>query len=193
MGWRKIKEQLCYNFGSVATKQHTASMLIDQQQKPNETLQEYIQKISHLLLKSSGLLPHQAKDLAHIIHFICNLHKQKLQHYLLDKNPTSVQNAITLAQQKEAKLCIIEGLHNHDPEHKINHISNKQYQSQNSNKGPCSGCSGPHLIRDCENSVCKRCKMNLDNHVPARCPRRKPPTKQKLLNPLYSNSPKECS
>ena len=97
MGWNKIKEQLCYNFGSVATKWHATSMLIDQQQKPMETLQEYVQRFLDLLLKSSGLLPHQAKDLAHITHFICNLHNQKLQHYVLGKNPTSVQNAIMLA------------------------------------------------------------------------------------------------
>ena len=83
MGWHKIKEHLCYNFGSVATKQHVASMLIDQQQTASETLQEYIQRFSDLLLKSSGLLPHQAKDLAHITHFIHNLHNQKLQHYML--------------------------------------------------------------------------------------------------------------
>ena len=49
-GWSKIKEWLHYNFSSVATKQHTASMLIDQQQKLTETLQEYIQKFSDLLL-----------------------------------------------------------------------------------------------------------------------------------------------
>ena len=118
-------------------------MLIDQQQKPTETLQEYIQKFSDLLLKSSGLLMHQAKDLAHITHFICNLHNQKLQHYMLGKNPTSVQNAITLAQKKDAKLCIIEGLHNHGPGQEINNISNKQYENLNSNTGPCHGCNGP--------------------------------------------------
>ena len=56
---------LLYNFGSVATKQCAASMLIDHQQRPSETLQEYTQKFSDPL-KSSGLLPHQAKDLAHI-------------------------------------------------------------------------------------------------------------------------------
>ena len=49
---------------------------------------------------------------------------------MLSKNPTSVQNAITLAQKKDAEFCIIEGLLNHDPEHEINHISNKQYQNQ---------------------------------------------------------------
>ena len=95
-------------------------MMIDQQQKPNETLQEYVQKFSDLLLKSSGLLPYQAKYLAHITHFICNLHNQIIQHYVLGKNPTSVQNVITLAQKKDAKLTTIEGLHDHDPEHKIN-------------------------------------------------------------------------
>ena len=62
------------------------------------------------------------------MHFICNLHNQKLQHFVLGKNPTSVQNTITLAQMKDAELCIAECLHNHDPEHEINHISNKQYQ-----------------------------------------------------------------
>ena len=74
LGCNKIKECLCYNFGSVATKQHAASMLIDQQQKPYETLQEYIQRFLDLLVKCSGLLPHQVKDMAHIRHFIRNLH-----------------------------------------------------------------------------------------------------------------------
>ena len=101
MGWHKIKECLCYNFGSVATKQHVTSMLIDQQQTATETQQKYIQRFSDLLLKSSGFLLHQVKDLAHIMPFICNLCNQKLQHYMLGKNPTSIQNAITLAQKKD--------------------------------------------------------------------------------------------
>ena len=125
-------------------------MLIDQQKKPTETLQEYVQRFSDLPLKSSGLLPHQAKDLTHIMHFICNLHNQKVQHYVLGKNLTSVQSAITLAQKMDAELCITEGLNNHDPGHKINHISNKQYLGHISNPGPCHGCSGPHLIRHCK-------------------------------------------
>ena len=48
-------------------------MLTDQQQKPTETLQEYVQNFSDLLLKSSGLLPHQAKDLTNT-----TLHTQPL-------------------------------------------------------------------------------------------------------------------
>ena len=48
-------------------------MLTDQQQKPSETLQEYT-KILGSLTKVNGLLPHQAKELAHITHFIRNLH-----------------------------------------------------------------------------------------------------------------------
>ena len=99
---------------SEATKQHVASVLIDQQQTATETLQEYIQRFSDLVLKFNGLLLHQAKDLAHITHFICNLHNQKLQHYMLGKNSTSVQDAITLAQKKDGELHIIEGLHSHD-------------------------------------------------------------------------------
>ena len=51
-------------------------MLIDQQQKHTETLQEYVQRFSDLLFKSSSILPHQAKDLAHLTYFICNLHNQ---------------------------------------------------------------------------------------------------------------------
>ena len=61
MGWNKIKEQLHYSFGSVATKQHAVLVLIGQQQTPSETLQEYVHKFSDLLLKSSSLLPYQAK------------------------------------------------------------------------------------------------------------------------------------
>ena len=88
MEWNKIKECLCCNFESAATKQHVASMLIDQQQKPTETLQEYVQRFLDPVLKSSGLLPHQAKGFAHITHFISNLHNQKLQHYVLGKTPS---------------------------------------------------------------------------------------------------------
>ena len=58
MDWHKIKEHLPYNFSTVGTKQHVASMLIDQQQSATVTLQEYKQRFSDLLLKSSGLLPH---------------------------------------------------------------------------------------------------------------------------------------
>ena len=67
--WKRIKEQLCYNFSSVATKQHVASMLIKPTTKASETLQEYLQRFADLLLKSSGLLPNQVKDLAHIMPF----------------------------------------------------------------------------------------------------------------------------
>ena len=89
-------------------------MLIDQEQKPTETLQECTQTLLDLLLKSTGLLQHQAKDLAHVTHFIHNLHNQKLQHNVLGKNPTSLQSAITLAQNKDAELHITESLHNHN-------------------------------------------------------------------------------
>ena len=112
------------------------------------------------------------------MHFICNVYSKKLQHY-----------AIAFAQKRDNELCIIGGLHNHDPEHKINHISNKQYQDQNSIPGPCHGYGGPHLVRDCENSVCKRGKLSLDTHVPARFPTRKHPAKQQMLNTLYNDSP----
>ena len=110
-------------------------MLIDSQQTPTETMQEYIKRFLDLLLKSSNLLPHQAKDLAHITLFICNLHNQKLQHYILGKNSTSVQNVITLAQKNDAELHIIEGLPSHDSGHEINNITNKQNDNQN-NIGP---------------------------------------------------------
>ena len=162
MGWNKIKEWLCFNFSSIATKQHTASMLIDQHQKQTETLQEYIGKNSDLLLQWLPTL--QVRDLVQITHFTCKFHNLKLQHYVLGKNPNSVQNAITLAQKKDAELHIIEGLYNLNPEHEINNMSNNHYQNQNSNTGPCHGCSGPHLIKDCKDSVCKWYKPNLDTY-----------------------------
>ena len=65
-----------------------------------------------------------------------------------------------LVQKKDAKLCIIEGLHNHDPGHKLNNIYNKQHENQNSSIGSYHACNGLHLIKDCEDSVCKRYKPN---------------------------------
>ena len=93
------------------------------------------------------------------------------------------------SSEKDAELCIIQGLLNHDPEHKIKNISNKQYQNQKCNTGLCHGCSGSCLIKDCKDSVCKRCRPNLDNHAPARCPRKRSPNRQQWLNPSYSNNP----
>ena len=74
--------------------------------------------------------------MAHITQFIYNLHIQRLEHYVLSKNPTSVQNAITLAKRKDAELHIIEGLHNHNSDHEVNNIYNKQNNNEN-NMGPC--------------------------------------------------------
>ena len=104
------------------------------------------------------------------------------------KNSTSAQNAVTLVQTKDAEFCIIEGLHNHDPEHEIYNISDKQYQNQSSNTGPCHGYNGPYLIKDCEDSECKRCRPNSDNYAPARCPRRRTPNRLQWFNPFYSNN-----
>ena len=132
-------------------------MLIDQQQKPSETLPEYVQTFSDLLLKFSGLLPHQALDLVHITHFIRNLHNQKLQHYILGRNPTSVQNAIMLMQKKDAELKIIDGLHNNNLDHEIHNINLSQ-NDKPSDPGPCHACNGPHFIKDCNETTCLRCK-----------------------------------
>ena len=98
------------------------------------------------MLKPSGLLPHHTKDLANITHFIRNLHNQKLQHYVLGKNSTLVQNAITLSQKKDAELRIIEGLHNHDSGHEINNTYSK-HNDKPANTGPYHACNGSHLIK----------------------------------------------
>ena len=34
--------------------------------------------------------------------------------------------------------------------------------------GPCVACNGPHLIKDCTESICNGCKPNLDNNTPAK-------------------------
>ena len=52
-------------------------MLIDQQQKSSEILKEYGKRFLDLLLKSSGLLQHQAKDLAHIMPLCMQLAQSK--------------------------------------------------------------------------------------------------------------------
>ena len=151
--------------------------------KSNWGAAKILQKFFDLLLKSSSLLPHKAKYLAHITYFICNLHNQKLQHYVLGKNTTIVQNAIMFAQKKDAEHCIIEGSHNHNSGHDVNSIYNKQTDNQN-NMGSCYACNHPHLVRDCNESICNRCRSNLDNHTPAKCPRKSPLMDSKYQTPL---------
>ena len=43
--------------------------------------------------------------------------------------------------------------------------------------------NGPHLIKDCNESICNRCKPNLDNHTPVKCLRKRPLTDSKDLTP----------
>ena len=145
-------------------------MLIDQQQKPSETSQENVQRFSDLLLKSGGLLQNQAKDLVCTTNFMRNLYYQIL-HYILGKNPTSVQNTIALVQKKDAELKIIEGLHDHDLGHEIHNIHSSENDISNK-LGPCRACNGPHFINNCDERTCIRSKPNLNSHIPSKCPRK---------------------
>ena len=54
--------------------------------------------------------------------------------------------------------------------------------------GPCHACSGPHLVRDCNESICNRCRPNLDNHTPPKCIRKRAPNRQQHSNPSYNNN-----
>ena len=53
---------------------------------------------------------------------------------------------------------------------------------------PCHACIGPNLVKDCEGSMCKRCKPNLDSHTPVRCPRKRPPSRLQKSNPPYTKN-----
>ena len=62
-------------------------------------------------------------------------------YYGIRVNIWLIQDAITLVQKKDAELCIIEGLHDHDPRHEVNNIYNKQNENQN-NMWSFSACNG---------------------------------------------------
>ena len=94
----------------------------------------------------------------------------------------SVQNAISLAQKKDAELKLFEGLHKAD--HKINNITLKKKDKPTNPTGPCHACNGPHFIKDCDKVICLRCKPNLNNHSPAKCPRKHPSS-----HAMNNNSP----
>ena len=190
MGWNKIKEWLCYNFSSVATKQHVASVLTDQQQKPTETARICTKSFGPTQIQQS--LPHQAKDLAHITHFICNLLNQKLQHYMFGKNPTSVQNAIMLEQKRMWNYSLFKAYIIMIQDTKLTTFIINKNDNQN-NMGPCHVCNCPHLVKDCEESICKRCKPNLDSHTPARCPRKSTSNRQQKLTLIILKTVLEIS
>ena len=80
----------------------TASLLIDLQ-KPSEILQEYVQRLFRHTTQIQQLTTTSGNNLVHITHFICNLHNQKLQHYMLGKNHTINQNVIMLAQKRDVE------------------------------------------------------------------------------------------
>ena len=92
----------------------------------------------------------------------------------------------TLAQKKDPELRIIEGLHNHNSGHEINNIYPK-HSDKPINIGPCHACNGPHLIKDCNEPKCGRCKLNLDNHTPYKFPRKYPFNKQQSPSHIHNN------
>ena len=106
---------------------------------------------------------------------------------MLGKNPTSVQNAKTFPQKKDANLCIIGGLHIQDTGHEINNSSNNQNDNQY-NIGPYHDCSGPHLVSDCNESIYNRSRPNLHNHTPAKGIRKRSPNMQQKSNSFYNNN-----
>ena len=54
--------------------------------------------------------------------------------------------------------------------------------------GPCHAHNSPHLVRDCNESICSRCRPNLDKHTPAKCIRKRLPNRQQKSNPFYNNT-----
>ena len=124
--------------------------------------------------------------MAPITHFIYNVYKQMLQHYMLGKNPSSAQSAIVLAQKKMQNLALlVYTVLIQVMELATLIISNIINQN---NMGPFHACSGPHLVRDCNESICNRCRPNLDSHTPAKCIRKRPLNSQKHSNPSYNNN-----
>ena len=49
---------------------------------------------------------------------------------------------------------------------------------------PCHACNVPYFIKDCNEVVCLRCKPKLDNHSPAKYPRKHPSS-----HPVNNNTP----
>ena len=104
---------------------------------------------------------------------------------MLGKNPTSVQNAIMLAKKKDAELCIIKGLHNHDSGHEINNIYPK-HNDKPVNIGLCHTCNDPHLIKNYNESTCGTCNLNLDSQCHLNALENAPLTSNKVLIPFLS-------
>ena len=94
-----------------------------------------------------------------------------------------VQNAITLAQKKDTEFNMLEGLHNHEADHKVHNITLNQKEKTTGCPGPCHACNGLHFIKDCDEVICFRCRLNLNKHSPAKCPRRCPSN-----HPVNNNS-----
>ena len=54
--------------------------------------------------------------------------------------------------------------------------------------GPSHACNGPHLVKNCSESICGKCKPNLDKHAPDTCPRKHPLSKNQNSSRSYNNN-----
>ena len=82
-----------------------------------------------------------------------------------------------ISTEKGCRTEIIEGLHNHDLGNEINNIY-PGWNNKSNNIGPCHACNGPHFVKDCDETMCLRCKPNFDHCTLSKCPRKCHPNKQ---------------
>ena len=64
----------------------------------------------------------------------------------------------------DAELKVIEGLHSNDLDQKIHNINLSQVEKP-INPRPCHACNGPHFIKDCNGTICLKCKPHINNHT----------------------------
>ena len=55
--WDAVKKRLCQVFSPVATKEHAATQIHSRLQAANETLQEYMQRFTDLVIQATGADP----------------------------------------------------------------------------------------------------------------------------------------
>ena len=96
--WDAVKKRLCHLFSPVTTKVHVATQIHSRPKTANETLQEYIQRLTDLIIHATSTDPTSVTCQVTIILFIRHLFKREIKKQVADaKNIQILRHTMTLA------------------------------------------------------------------------------------------------
>ena len=104
-----VKKILCQIFSPIRYIMYAATRIYSRCQAGNDSLQEYIQKCTNLVIQTTGIDPTTVICQVTIVLFIWHLYDKELIQSNWRKTVETLRHKIALAQEAEIRLKILKG------------------------------------------------------------------------------------